>query len=69
MGRIRIVAILVGLAVVFPLEYWIGVHSYISLPLGVLGYLITCYIGWAIIKRRRLKLEMNELVEEARRRR
>ena len=62
MTGIRIVAVLVGIGIVFTLEYWLDAHWYISLPLGAAGYLITRYIGWAISERRHLNREMDQLV-------
>jgi hypothetical protein len=53
MNAIRIVAILVGIAIVFSLEFVIGEPSYVAVPLGILGYLLARYAGSAINERRR----------------
>ena len=36
----RIVAILAGIAITFTLENWFSAHWYISIPLGIIGYLV-----------------------------
>ena len=56
----RIAAILVGLAITFPLEYWLSVPRYFSLPLGLLGYLCVRYIGYFVRERRYIKNMMDE---------
>jgi hypothetical protein len=60
----RIVAILAGIAITFTLEYWLSADWYISIPLGIIGYLVTRYIGWAINERRRLSRERDQLVKK-----
>lgn len=63
----RGVAILIGILITTSLSYGLGYSSYISFPAGILGYLFTRYALWAIRENKRIKLEMNELVEKARR--
>jgi len=60
----RIVAILVGIGIIFALEYWLSADWYVSIPLGIIGYLVARYIGWAINERRRLKRERDQLVKK-----
>ena len=54
---IRIIAILIGLAIMFSLQNWLVARWYISVSLGLIAYLITRYIGWAINERRSLNRE------------
>jgi len=61
----RIVAILVGIAIAFTLGYWLDVRWYVSIPLAVIGYLVTRYIGWAINERLRLNRARDQLVKKA----
>jgi hypothetical protein len=49
---IRIVAIAIGALIAAELQYGLGMQWYVSVPLGILGYLVARYIGWAITKRR-----------------
>jgi Flp pilus assembly protein TadB len=74
MSGIRLIAILVGGAIVFSLEYWVGLHRYISLPLGAIGYLVTRYVGWLMSEGRRANRLMghvhkniDQIVEKAKR--
>ena len=60
----RIVAILVGIAIAFALGYWLDVRWYVSIPLAVIGYLVTRYIGWAVNERRRLNQARDQLVKK-----
>jgi len=53
----KIVAILVGIAIMFPLEYWLDAPLYIYVPLGAVGFLATRYIGWSIYERRHFDRE------------
>jgi hypothetical protein len=48
----RIAAILLGLAITFPLERWVGLPWYFALTLGALGYLCVRYIGYFMRERR-----------------
>jgi 4-amino-4-deoxy-L-arabinose transferase-like glycosyltransferase len=64
---IRIAAIIAGMTVTLLLEYWLGARWYISLPSGAFAYLIARYIGWAVAERRRFKLEMDQVAQNARR--
>jgi hypothetical protein len=52
MNGVRIVAILVGIAILFLLEFVLGAPSYVAVPLGILGYLLARYAGSAITERR-----------------
>jgi cytosine/uracil/thiamine/allantoin permease len=61
----RIAAILVGMAITFPLERWWSVPWYFSLPLGVLGYACVRYIGYFVRERRYVKNMMVEAVKNA----
>jgi hypothetical protein len=60
----RTIASLVAISIFFSLEYWLGANWYISLPLGVVGYLLIRYIGWAINERQRFKQEFDQVVGE-----
>ena len=66
MSVVRIVAVLVGAAVMAVLWYGLGVSWYISMPVGIISYLVTRYAGWAINERRRLHQAMDRLVEKKR---
>jgi hypothetical protein len=55
----RIAAILAGIAIIFPLEYWWSVPWYFSLPLGALGYGGVRYIGYFVRERRYIKNVMD----------
>ena len=66
MSVIRIVAILIGAAVMAGLGYGLGASWYISMPIGIISYLVVHYAGWAINKRRRLHQAMDRLVEKKR---
>jgi hypothetical protein len=52
MNGIRIVAIVVGAGIVFPLQHWLGAPWYVAVPLGIVGYLLARYAGWALTERR-----------------
>jgi Flp pilus assembly protein TadB len=67
MSGIRIIAILVAIAIAFTLEYWLGTPWYVAFPLGVMGYLLTRYVGWVITERRRLERETDKLLEKVKR--
>ena len=43
-GVTRIVAVLVGAAVLFGLEQGMGLKLYIAIPLGVLAYVVTLVV-------------------------
>jgi hypothetical protein len=51
----RVISILVGLAIMFPLERWGGFRWYSALALGALGYAIARYIGYVVRERRYVK--------------
>jgi|HubBroStandDraft_6_1064221.scaffolds.fasta_scaffold178653_2 hypothetical protein len=53
MTDFSIVAILVGVATTFTMQNWLNRHWYISVSLGVVGYLVARFLGWAINKRQR----------------
>jgi hypothetical protein len=61
----RIAAILVGIAIIFPLERWAAVPWYFSLPLGALGYGCVRYIGYFGREHRNIKNVMDEAVKSA----
>jgi hypothetical protein len=63
----RIVAILVGIAIAFALEFWLDASWFISLPSGAIGYFATRYVSWTINERRRLKRKIERVAERARR--
>jgi hypothetical protein len=65
MASTRIIAILVGMGSLFLLETWLDVRWYISVPIGVIVYLVIRYGGWAIIERRRFNQEMDQVVKKA----
>lgn len=50
---VRIVAILVGVAITFTIQSGLGARWYVSVPAGVIGYVIARLIGWAINERMR----------------
>jgi len=60
----RIVAILAGIGITFTLEYWLSADWYISIPFGIIGYLVTRYIGWVITERRRLNRKREQLLKK-----
>lgn len=51
----RIAAILVGIAITFPLERWLSVQWYFAVPLGLLGYAMVRYAGYFVRERRHIK--------------
>jgi hypothetical protein len=51
---IRILAILVGIAITFPLERWAALQWYFAVPLGVLGYALVRYVGYFVSERRHI---------------
>jgi hypothetical protein len=48
---VRIVAILVGVAITFILQNGLDLRWYVSVPAGVVGYVVARLIRWAINKR------------------
>jgi hypothetical protein len=52
---VRIVAILVGVAITFTIQNGLNARWYISVPGGIVGYVIARMIGWAINERMRRK--------------
>jgi hypothetical protein len=48
----RIAAILVGLAIMFPLDRWGGFQWYSALALWVFGYAVARYVGYFVRERR-----------------
>jgi hypothetical protein len=61
-NAIRIVAILVAVGIMFPFERWLVAPWYVAVLLGILGYLLARHVGWAIVERRRLRRETDEVV-------
>jgi len=59
----RLIAILVGIAVMFTLEQWTGLAWFYALVLGALGYGIVRYVGYFIRERRYI----NSVMEAAKR--
>jgi hypothetical protein len=55
----RIAAILVGIAITFPLERWLSFQWYSAVPLGVLGYAMVRYAGYFVRERRSIKGTMD----------
>src|SRR5262245_25585590 len=47
---VRAIAILIGVAVMVGSGYGLGAPSYVSIPAGVVGYLVTRYGLWAVQK-------------------
>jgi hypothetical protein len=62
MSAVRVVAILVGVAAMAAAEYGLAAPWYVTLPLGVLTYLLARYVGRAIVERRRFKREWAEMI-------
>jgi hypothetical protein len=51
MTDFRIVAIVVGFAIAFTVQNWLDGRWYVSVALGLVGYLVVRSIGWAINRR------------------
>jgi hypothetical protein len=51
----RIAAILIGIAITFPLERWLSLQWYFAVPLGVLGYGLVRYLGYFVKERQHIK--------------
>jgi len=66
MSGLRITGIIVAIAVAAGLEFGLRARWYVSLPLGIFGYLATRYVGWAIKEHRRPHRKMAELIDNAR---
>jgi hypothetical protein len=47
---VRIVAILVGFAITFIIQNGLDARWYVSVPVGVVGYVVARLIGWAIAR-------------------
>ena len=62
----RVVAILIGVAVMAILDRLAGLNGYVSFALGIAGYFVTRYVLWAIAERRRFKGEMEQFVKRLR---
>jgi hypothetical protein len=62
----RIIGVLIGIAIMFGLEWGLDANWYVSLPLGAIGYFTARYIGYFITERKRFKREMKEVLERAR---
>src|SRR5690242_8579190 len=50
---VRILAILVGVAITFIIQNGLDARWYVSVPAGVVGYVVARLIGWAIGAHRR----------------
>ena len=55
----RIAAILVGIALMFALERWVGFRWYSALALGALGYGCMRYTGYFVRERQYIKSAMD----------
>jgi hypothetical protein len=55
----RILAILVGIAIMASLERWAAFQWYTALAIGALGYGIVRYIGYFVSERRYIKNTMD----------
>ncbi len=55
---VRIVAVLIGIAVMFGFEQGFGVGRFVAFSLGLAGYVVILYVGRAISERRRLNRQM-----------
>ncbi len=45
---VRIVAILVGVAITFAIQNGLDARWYVSVPAGIVGYVVVRFIGWAL---------------------
>ena len=63
----RIAAIFFGAVVAMGLQTGLAAPWYVSFPVGILGYFIIRYAGWAINERRRLNREMDEVAAKVKR--
>jgi hypothetical protein len=50
---VRIVAILAGVAITFIIQNALDARWYVSVPAGVVGYVVARLIGWAVSSRKR----------------
>jgi hypothetical protein len=50
---VRIVAILVGVAITFTIQNGLDARWYVSVPAGVVSYVVARFIGWAVNERMR----------------
>jgi hypothetical protein len=66
MNGTRIVALIIGAGIIFPLELWLEAPWYVAVPLGILGYLLARYAGGAIQERRRVRRDAEEAAERLR---
>jgi hypothetical protein len=62
----RIIAILVGIAIIFPLDRWWSAPWYVYLPIGAIGYGFVRYVGYFVRERQYIKTTMVEATEAAR---
>jgi hypothetical protein len=62
MSNVRIISIFVGVAVAFGIGYGLNARWYVSLSLGLLGYLVVRYFGWVINERQRFRKEFDRVV-------
>jgi hypothetical protein len=56
----RFVSLLLAIAIIFSLEYWLFVAWYIAVPLGYLAHLLARYLKYFIRERRHIKSTMAE---------
>jgi hypothetical protein len=63
----RILAILIGIAIIFLLDRWWLAPWYVYLPLGAIGYGFVRYIGYFVRERQYINRTMAEAEEAARR--
>jgi hypothetical protein len=65
----RILAVLVGIAIIFPLDRWWSAPWYVYLPLAVIGYGFVRYVGYLVRERRYINRTLAEVDEAIRRER
>jgi hypothetical protein len=63
----RIIAVLVGMAIIFPLDRWWSAPWYVYLPLAIIGYGCVRYIGYFVRERQYINRTMAEDKETVRR--
>jgi hypothetical protein len=62
----RVVAILVGIAVMVIFDRLVALNWYVNFVLGMIVYLVARYALWAIAERRRFKGEFDQFVKDHR---
>ena len=59
----RVVAVLVGIAVMVTLSTWLTLAWYWAILIGMATYLASRYVAYFIRERRRIRTEMNEAIK------